>query len=285
MAGLAPSTAIQRVREDENRLNASFPTDDDIVRWLSEGEQKFFSHINYHVPRWNVEEYEFQRDSTTRQYDLPEDYGGYFLYLEDFENNTRPNELDYVRRRRFNFNTGATPDLFHVDRARIWIDPMPSVSDSKATLRLGYCRTPQHKHIGTAQAKTSAQIQLASNPATGRVRNYDSAYVNEVVRITAGTGQGQERKIVNYTASNNMASVSSKWSTNPSTDSKYQLLINVETPDEPAVIEYAKRKLQNKDNMTDAVERQDIREAYDEAVKRYKKKGYGRYQEVRNYTR
>ncbi len=277
MAGLNPSLAIHRVRKDTNRENTAFPTDDDIIRWLSEGEKRFHAHINEHIKRHNYTEYEFQRDSTTREYDLPADYGGYFIYLEYYGGSGKPDTLNNIVRRKFNFNTGATPDHFQVYKDKILLDPMPDVSDSVNTMRFGYQRQPIDKHIGTAQSKGSVQLQFASNPATGVVRNQDSAYVNETVRITAGTGAGQEAEIAAYDAGTYTASLKSALSTAASTDSKYQLVIDVGTSDEEAVMAHAKMKTQQKDNVPDAIERAEVREMRSEAVKRYKDHGHGRW--------
>lgn len=279
MAGLNPSMAIQRVRKDTNRENTAFPTDDDIIRWLSEGEQRFYAHINNHVRRWHVEEYEFQRDSTTRTYSLPEDYGGYFLYLEYFGGSGKPDTLNLITRREFNFDTGAVPDHFEIytGRQELLLDPMPDVSDSNNTMRFGYQREPQNKHIGTAQANQSTKITLASQPAAGNARNYDSAYVNERIRVTAGTGAGQEAKIKAFDASTFEASLNKTLSTAVSTDSKYQLIFNVSKADEEAVVAHAKMKSQQKDNVPDAIERNEVRSMRQEAVERYKDRGFGRW--------
>lgn len=275
---LLPSDAINRARKDTNYENTAFPTDDDLIRWISEGEQRFFSHMNDHVKRWNVFEHEFQRDSTTREYDLPQDYGGYFTYVEYFGNSGKPDSMHFIKRRRFNFSTGAQPRRFYVDRDRIIIDPQPDVTDSQNTIRMGYHRVPQRKHIGTAQNNASVEIQLATSPATGTYRNYESSYVNEKIRIVAGTGKGQEARLVSHDNTTAKASFASKLSTAISTDSKYETVIDVDqAADEDVIVDYAKMKLKQKDEQPDNVHRQSFRNKLKEAVNRRISKGYGRW--------
>lgn len=275
-----PTDLIQEVRDDANLQNAAFPTDDDLMRWVSKGEQRLYAHVNEHVRRVNVKEYEFKRDSTTREYSLPVDYDGYFLYLEYFGGSGVPDEVKHRRRRAFNFDTGSTPDFFTIYNNRILIDPMPDVSDSNTTMRLGYQRMPQRKHKGSVQAKGSVSITLDSQPATGKAISRDSAYVNEKLRIIDGTGAGQEAEIAAFDADTFKASLQTTFSTALSTDSVYTFPMEVSRADEEVIVAYARLKARDKDNMPSNVERQDMADMMTEVVGRYKSRGARRFDDA-----
>ncbi len=79
--------------------------------------------------------------------------------------------------------------------------------------------TAGRKHTGTAQAGGATSITLAAG-ASGT----DDAYNNMTVRITGGTGSGQERKITDYVGATKVATVASAWATNPDATSTYSVI-------------------------------------------------------------
>ena len=79
--------------------------------------------------------------------------------------------------------------------------------------------TAGRKHTGTAQAGGASSITLAAGASA-----VDDAYNNMTVRITGGTGSGQERKITDYVGATKVATVASAWTTNPDATSTYSVI-------------------------------------------------------------
>lgn len=79
--------------------------------------------------------------------------------------------------------------------------------------------TAGRKHSGTAQAGAATSITLAVGASA-----VDDAYKNMTVRITGGTGIGQERKISGYIGATKVATVSAAWATNPNATSTYDVI-------------------------------------------------------------
>lgn len=75
------------------------------------------------------------------------------------------------------------------------------------------------KNSGTAQAGASSTITLAAGASA-----VDDAYNNMTVRITGGTGSGQERKISDYVGATKVATVSVAWTTTPDATSTYDVI-------------------------------------------------------------
>lgn len=72
---------------------------------------------------------------------------------------------------------------------------------------------------GTAQAGGASTITLdASASATNDLYNYN------VIRIISGTGAGQSRQISDYVGSSKVATVSLAWTTQPASDSVFQVI-------------------------------------------------------------
>ena len=79
--------------------------------------------------------------------------------------------------------------------------------------------TAGRKHTGTAQAGGASTITLAAS-ASGA----DSAYNNMIVRLTGGTGSGQERTITAYVGATRVATVSVAWTPAPDATSVYAVI-------------------------------------------------------------
>jgi len=84
----------------------------------------------------------------------------------------------------------------------------------------GYVNIRQGSAVttGTATAGAATTITLAAGSS-----DTDDYYNNMWIRITAGTGVGQSRKITDYVGSTKVATVAT-WTTNPSTDSVYEIV-------------------------------------------------------------
>jgi len=74
---------------------------------------------------------------------------------------------------------------------------------------------------GNAQAGTNNTIRLDSTAS-----NVDDFYNGDIVYLVSGTGIGQARKITDYVGSNNIATVSEDWGTNPDATTKFLILPN-----------------------------------------------------------
>lgn len=72
---------------------------------------------------------------------------------------------------------------------------------------------------GTAEAGASTTITLED----GLASTTDDYYIGDMITIASGTGSGQSKEITDYVGSTRVATVESAWSTNPSTDSVYQI--------------------------------------------------------------
>ncbi len=66
----------------------------------------------------------------------------------------------------------------------------------------------------TAGGASTITLQLGSSAT-------DDYYNNQTIEITGGTGAGQKRLISDYVGSTRVATVSTAWATNPSSDSTY----------------------------------------------------------------
>lgn len=72
---------------------------------------------------------------------------------------------------------------------------------------------------GTAQSGTSSTIVLASSAAFG-----DDILNGNVIKIHTGTGAGQARVITSNTLADDTCNVTPSWTTNPSSDSQYEIV-------------------------------------------------------------
>lgn len=93
-------------------------------------------------------------------------------------------------------------------------------------LDLGYCSlsygvgacTAGQVASDTAQAGAATTITLAAGDTQA-----DDYYNNMVIKITGGTGSGQEKTITDYVSSTKVATVDSAWTTNPDATSTYTI--------------------------------------------------------------
>lgn len=74
-------------------------------------------------------------------------------------------------------------------------------------------------HSGTATAGSANTITLAAGASS-----VTDAYKNMAVRLTGGTGSGQEKKITAYNGTTKVATVDSNWTTNPDATSTYNVI-------------------------------------------------------------
>jgi len=96
-----------------------------------------------------------------------------------------------------------------------------SLPSSFAAMHSLYCIDTYHS--GTAQAGASTTITLASTASSS-----DDTYNAMNIRITGGTGDGQQKVITDYDGTTKVATVASSWSTNPDSTSTYVIF---EEPD------------------------------------------------------
>lgn len=93
------------------------------------------------------------------------------------------------------------------------IYPLPS--DFKAVYSFWLAEI---EHSGTAQAGTSNTITLATNASST-----DDTYNAYKIRLTGGTGEDQEKMIIDYAGSTKIATVESTWSTTPDNTTTYAI--------------------------------------------------------------
>jgi len=75
---------------------------------------------------------------------------------------------------------------------------------------------------GTAQAGAATTIDLAPGDTQP-----DDYYNDHEIRITGGTGEGQERTITDYVESTKRVTVDTAWTTNPDNTSTYAIQIDL----------------------------------------------------------
>ena len=75
---------------------------------------------------------------------------------------------------------------------------------------------------GTAQAGAATTVTLAAGDTQP-----DDYYNTATIRITGGTGKGQEKIIDDYVESTQVATVDSAWSTNPDATSTYAIQVDI----------------------------------------------------------
>lgn len=86
------------------------------------------------------------------------------------------------------------------------------------TYGVGVC-TAGRKDSGTAQAGAAGTITLRAG-----VSAVNDAYKNMTVRITAGTGVGQENKVSSYIGATKVATMVANWGVNPDATSVYDVI-------------------------------------------------------------
>jgi hypothetical protein len=109
-----------------------------------------------------------------------------------------------------------------IDEAAILVDTeaaVPVLADTEAILTDTEARGLSPLATGTAQAGTASTIQLAA--AHGFA---DDELNGNVVNVISGTGAGQSRVITDYAGATDTATVSPNWTTNPSSDSVYEVV-------------------------------------------------------------
>lgn len=79
--------------------------------------------------------------------------------------------------------------------------------------------TAGRKHSGMAQAGGANTITLAAGASA-----VDDAYKDMTVRLTGGTGAGQERKVVAYNGTTKIATLDANWTTVPDVTSTYDVI-------------------------------------------------------------
>jgi len=92
------------------------------------------------------------------------------------------------------------------------------------TWRVFYVRRWPELHTGTATAGGASTITFPVTPTIGTLIAQDDYYKDAIIRITGGTGSGQERRITTYVASTRIATVSVAWTTPPDVTSTYSLV-------------------------------------------------------------
>ena len=75
---------------------------------------------------------------------------------------------------------------------------------------------------GTAQAGATTTVTLATGASST-----DNAYTGSYIKITSGTGSGQNRVITGYVGATKVATVATAWDTNPSITSLYSIVNTV----------------------------------------------------------
>lgn len=111
---------------------------------------------------------------------------------------------------------------FAIEKSRWGKEPFVIVEED-----LDYCGntygvspcTAGIQSTGTAQAGASTTITLAAGDSAT-----DDIYNTMTVRITSGTGSGQERVVSDYVGSTKIATVSVAWATNPDATSVYAII-------------------------------------------------------------
>ena len=102
-----------------------------------------------------------------------------------------------------------------VDTEAVIVDTEAVLADTEALGSSGL--TPLAS--GTAQSGTAGTIVLAASAAFA-----DNELNGNVIKITGGTGAGQSRLILSNTNADDTCNVSPNWTTNPSSDSVYEIV-------------------------------------------------------------
>lgn len=120
------------------------------------------------------------------------------------------------------------PQTFDVDREAqgayavdwsVFLDPADSISTSAWTLDSGLTEVSSdtRQTTGTAQAGAAKTITLAASGPSATDHYYRYLWV----RIYAGTGAGQHRRILSYIAATKVCIVDREWDITPDSTSKY----------------------------------------------------------------
>jgi len=270
-----PSEIAKEVRNVTNRQDSNFPTDTEMFRFISNSQQKVFRALHKVAPQTNAEDYDFMRSSSQARYDLPVDYGGYMLRAQDISD-TPNSELDLVTFRHLEEDQGSDTDRVAKRGNKIQLGPEPNVNDSSDTIRITYSRQPENVHAGTLESTKSTSVQFSSDPSTGVLHNFDSAYVNHEIEITDGAGIGQRRKIDGYTASNRVATVANSFDTVPSTTDSYEIIVEVPNVARDALVAHVSKKVMGKDEWPDNAEVRDYNTEIQDAQSLMANEGFHR---------
>lgn len=94
-----------------------------------------------------------------------------------------------------------------------------------ASLRIYYTRRWPYLQSGLAQATFAAgTLVFPAVPTLGDVSQEDDYYNDAIVRIVAGTGAGQERRIADYAGASRTCTMQTNWTTVPDGTSQYSLM-------------------------------------------------------------
>ena len=113
------------------------------------------------------------------------------------------------------FNNDTTPMSYSASWTTITLKPT-NLLNNIYSMQLKF--KSSNVIAGTADSGASTYIEVESGDSQA-----DDYYNNKIVRIVAGTGVGQSRRISDYNGTNDRATVASDWTTTPSSDSQYEI--------------------------------------------------------------
>ena len=113
------------------------------------------------------------------------------------------------------FNNDTTPMSYSASWTTITLKPT-NLLNNIYSMQLKF--ESSNVIAGTADSGASTYIEVESGDSQA-----DDYYNNKIVRIVAGTGVGQSRRISDYNGTNDRATVASNWTTTPSSDSQYEI--------------------------------------------------------------
>lgn len=170
--------------------------------------------------------------SGTQEYDLPINFvkANYCEYADSLDVDSSRIILPIIHQLKRAYSRSPEANLGYIDsryylrRNKIGFVPSPTQS---RTVTLHYARRLSPIHYGTATAGAATTITFPSTPTAGLVSNINDFYNGDCIYIVSGTGAGQIRVISDYVGSTRVATVSSAWATNPSTDSVYSIISEI----------------------------------------------------------
>ncbi len=138
----------------------------------------------------------------------------------------------------FGYSRAGRGDFYLLGQNTITIDPTPTTTQTSA-IRIHYAPTFLPVHTGTAQGGAATSITFAATATLGTVSTTDDVYIGSTVRGTnnSPTGVlGQEGTVTDYVGSTKVATVGAAWTTNPTSATTYEVVLEIPDGAQDALI-------------------------------------------------
>lgn len=277
---------VKRIRWETNHDEGEFSGGDDLeMMYVSQAQDFIFDTISDLRPEILSNYFDLTLTGASSYYipdSIPFDYEQ-ILFIDDITSTNSP-----VRT-----SPSSWFDRMEYFEGDILTNSVPfSVRDNyiefpyktnNATMRVWYTRRPVPLHYGTVGTVASTTVVLPATPTGGELRIEDDYYNGMKIYST-----GQIRTISDYVGSTRTATISTAWTTNPTSNtSEYSLLSPLPERLHPLIAEVAVRLIKIAQDDDDTQVARFVNEAIDNILKRLRrpvKNGADRIRKVNRFN-